>query len=224
MILSQNILSLSPDNTYNTEDFIISSSNLNSYNLITNYTKIWGTEPFRNTLIIQGPKSSGKTYLGKIWQNLLKAEFINYKKKLNISWIKQLQGFIIDDFDNINWDEELLLRYFNIINEHKKYLLIFFTNIPNTKLPDLNSRIGATYKVKILMPDETFIKNLLVKNFSKYSINIEKEVIAYIVNILSREYFKIINFVKNVNEYSLQYKRKITIPLIKEIIALDRTF
>ena len=56
---------------------------------------------------------------------------------------------------------------------------------------------------------------LIFKLFSNFSVVVNKEVISYLINILPREFPEIINAVQKINDYAIEHKRKITVPLVK---------
>jgi|APSaa5957512535_1039671.scaffolds.fasta_scaffold132392_1 chromosomal replication initiation ATPase DnaA len=210
---------LGSSDAYDSSEYIRSSSNSLAYKTISNWPTNWGVEPYSKTLIIQGPKSSGKTFLAKKWAVQSGALFIKKIHALTENMLTDHQAFIIDGFDS-TWDEEKALHHFNTIHENGKYLLINSTRIPKIKLPDLASRIKSSNRIDIGMPDDELMQMLIFKLFSNYSIVISSEVINYLINILPREFSKIITSVKDINKFALQHKRKITVPLVKQALSI----
>ncbi len=205
------------NNIYDLDEYIVSSSNNIAYTILNNWPKSWGVEPYAKTLILQGPKLSGKTFLAKKWAEKSGALFLTKEQELNENLLNKYHAFIIDGF-NSEWEETKILHYFNIINENNKYLLITTTNLPGIKLPDLSSRIKATNLVNIDMLDEELMKILIFKLFSNYSITVSNEVISYLLKHLPRSFPEITKSIKKLNLYALENKRKITIPLIKKVL------
>ena len=210
---------LGSSDAYDSSEYIKSSSNSLVYKAISSWPTNWGVEPYSKTLIIQGPKSSGKTFLAKKWAEQSGALFIKKIHALTENMLTDHQAFIIDGFDS-TWDEEKVLHHFNTIHENGKYLLINSTRIPKIKLPDLASRIKSSNRIDIGMPDDELMQMLIFKLFSNYSIVISSEVINYLINSLPREFSKIITSVKDINEFALQHKRKITVPLVKQALSI----
>ena len=217
--MQQIAFSLNSSDAYDLNEYIISSSNKEAYDTLQNWPKNWGIRPYEKTLILQGTKSSGKTFLSKKWAEKSGALFIKKTHELTENILEHYNAFIIEDFDS-SWSEEKLLHHFNMIHENGKYLLITTTNLPETKLPDLDSRIKSCNKINIGMPDDELIKMLIFKLFSNYSIIISNEVIAYLLKNLPREFPEIIKSVEELNNFALEHKRKITIPLVKEVLAI----
>ena len=84
------------------EDYFVSSSNIESYNiLIKNYKS--------NNIFLYGPKKSGKTHLGLIWKDLHKAIIFNNNLDTILNNKKNI--FIDNIFQNII-EEDI----FHIIN------------------------------------------------------------------------------------------------------------
>ncbi|MGC0371925.1 MAG: hypothetical protein DGJ47_000626 [Rickettsiaceae bacterium] len=205
-------------NKYKKSDFIKSEANSQSFDSIDNWPDgQWGVPPYPKTLIVQGPKSSGKTFLAHNWVENSGAKFISLDPPFNGEVIHTNNAFIIENIDHVN-DEYQLLHYFNMFNECDKYLLMTCTKLPDIKLPDLNSRLRATNIININCPDDKLIQMLIFKFFSTYSIKVKPDVISYLLNHLPRRFDAIIESLEVINQYALESKHKITIPLIKKAL------
>lgn len=219
MNINQYILPLSPHELYHLDDFILSSSNEQAYNALDNWPATWGHLPYANSLLLKGPESSGKTYLAKIWQ--VKSQGYIFKKNENfkLSVIEAHSSFIIEDTES--WDAELLLHYFNSIHGSGKYLLLTTACIHNNfSLKDIESRINSIATVKIEAPDDDLLKIFLFKLFSQASIRSSMQVQNYLLSRLPRKFNEIINFMNEINEFSLSNKKNLTLPLIKTYLDL----
>ena len=87
------------------------------------------------------------------------------------------------------------------------------------KLKDLYSRLREFYYIEIETPDDEMCKMLMVKLFTDKQIIIKnKEIFEFIFNRVRRTYLDIYIFVEKLDNLSLEKKRQLTIPLIKEII------
>ena len=208
---------LSSNDAYNLDEYIESSSNRLAADSINNWRSNWGVNPYPKTLIIEGAKSSGKTFLAKRWEMLSGALFLKNTYELTESILNHHKGFVIDGL-NEAWDEEKLLHHFNTLNENKKYLLITVNGMPKIRLPDLSSRINASRKINLGIIDDNLMKILIFKIFSNNSVKVGDEVINYLIKTLPREFYRIINSVNKVNCFAITHKRKITLPLIKEVL------
>ena len=90
------------------------------------------------------------------------------------------------------------------------FILIFFYHISsNLKFVYLEMKSPDDEMCKMLMAKLFFDKQIIIKN---------KEIFDFIFKRLNRTYFDIYIFVEKLDRLSLEKKRQLTIPLIKEII------
>ncbi len=213
--MHQITFSFDSSDSYDPSEFIESSSNSIVFKTLTTWPSMtWGVEPYAKTLILRGPKSSGKTYLAKKWSLNSNALFLKKAHQLTDAILSHHQAFVIDALDE-SWDEEKVLHHFNAIAENSKYLLITTTQVPKFMLPDLASRINATNILDIGFPDDNLVSMLIFKLFSNFSVVVDKEVISYLIKVLPREFPEIIIAVQKINDHAIEHKRKITVPLVK---------
>ena len=217
MNINQYILPLNPHEQYHFDDYILSSSNKQAFDAVNNWSETWGHLPYANSLLVSGPKSSGKTYLAKIWQGKSQSYFFEKNQDFKLLIIQGQSSFVIEDIEH--WDEELLLHYFNAIHESGKYLLLTTGRAHNNfSLKDIESRINSIATVKIEAPDDKLLEILLFKLFSQASIRSSMQVQNYLLSHLPRKFSEIINFVKEINEFSLSNKKNLTLSLIKNYL------
>jgi len=199
------------DDNYNSEDFIVSLCNVEAYKFVTENIS-WPL----GRLIIIGEEGSGKTHLTKIWQSTTNASSIRSFHDLQES-SQQNDKFILDDFENLSSEGEL----FDIINhcQNNSYELLLTTNeLQRTyKLSDLRSRLNATKKAIIKNPDFETLKILLCKHLSNRQLKVSADVVDYICSRSERSYLFIKNFVEELDNLSLEEKRNITIPFVKQL-------
>lgn len=215
--MQQTTFSLLKESSNHSNDFIESSSNQLAYTYINNWPNNFGVLPYAKTLIIKGPKSSGKSFLAHLWAKKTGALFLKKSHTLTTLILNCHQAFIIDGLDS-TWCEEDILHYFNILHESNKYLLITLTKTPKIKLADLSSRINSVNKIDILMIDDELMRILIFKQFSNLSILINDDVINYLIKVLPREFPKILSVTRDINKRSLERKKKITVPFIKSLV------
>jgi len=193
------------------ENFFINQTNQKAYD-ITNLEK------FNQNIFLCGPKKSGKSYLANLWKDFNNAIYYNNNFSTIIETKKNV---VIDDALGNASDESL----FHLINHCKlNSLKIYFVSSLNIntydfKFKDLYSRLREFTYVEIKSPDDDMCKMLMIKLFSDKQIIIKnKEIFDFIFKRLNRTYFDICNFVEKLDRLSLEKKRQLTIPLIKEII------
>ncbi|MBS57084.1 MAG: hypothetical protein CMP16_04345 [Rickettsiales bacterium] len=193
------------------EDFFVNHTNQNAYEISI-------LENFDQNIFLFGPKKSGKSFLINLWKNINNA--VVYKNNFS-EIIKSKYNIAIDDALT-SIDQEKL---FHIINHCKLYnLKIYLTssidlNNNNFKIKDLRSRLRSFYYLNIKIPDDEMCKMFMTKLFSKKQIVIKnKEIFDYIFNRVNRTYFDIYLFIEKIDKLSLEKKRQLTIPLIREIL------
>jgi chromosomal replication initiation ATPase DnaA len=205
-------LNFAAHNRYAEEDFIVSPAHEVIYASIIDCTKRWGVEPYKSSLLLIGPKSSGKTHLAHIWSHRFGSKFLSAEDLESMD----APGYIIEDISS--FEEETLLHIFNSINEAHKYLLLTAESSPSFALPDLRSRLNAVNTLHLDLPDEEMTKILLMHHFTVRSLKVQMEVVEYLAKRITRDYHFISIFVERLDHFALESKRAITIPLAAQFI------
>jgi chromosomal replication initiation ATPase DnaA len=194
------------------DDFFVSTSNKKAYSFILN-KKIDNKK-----ILLIGPNKSGKTHLGKIWQKNNNA--ISYENNFEIILNYKKNIFIDDFFKNIN--EEQIFHLINHCSINKLTILLtskkeVFEH--NFLLKDLVSRLKTFNLLRINLPDDDLIINLIIKLLHDKQIIIKnKEIFHYILKRIERSYEEIFLLIENIDKLSLEKKRELTIPLIKKLL------
>ena len=195
----------------NNENYFVNQTNQKAYD-------ISALEEFNQNIFLFGAKKSGKSHLAALWKDNNNA--ISYNNNFT-KIIETKRNVVIDDFLGISPEENL----FHIINHCKlNNLKMYFSssidiNTYDFKFQDLYSRLREFFYLEIKTPDDEMCKMLMVKLFSDKQIIIKnKEIFDFIFKRLNRTYLDIFNFVEKLDRLSLEKKRQLTIPLIKEII------
>lgn len=195
------------------ENYIVSSANLEAYNLIIqNFPHHFGINPYPKSLLLMGAKSSGKSHMSSIWAKKNNAEFLTPSSTIP----NKALAAVIDDIEA--YDETSLLHLFNYYHEEKRFLLMTASSIADFTLQDLKSRINAINIVRIGNPDEEMIKILLMRCFSSRSLKVSSNVIEYLAARITRDYNSIKDTVAQLDQLSSSYKKPITIPFVKEVM------
>ncbi len=198
---------------HNLENFYVSESNKDAYNFITNENK------FNNYSILFGPNKSGKSHLGLVWKEMNNAIIYNNDNYNNI--IQSKKNIFFDNFfENLN--EENLFHLINhCFNNDLKILLCTDKLISNYifELKDLSSRLKSFNFIEIKKPDDELIVNLINKLLHDKQIIVNNsEIFSYVLKRINRTYEDIYLLVENIDKLSLEKKKELTIPLIKELI------
>ena len=189
---------------------------------------------FLDDLFIYGTKQSGKTFLLQAmcnsYSSMRKSSlYVPLKKVMNygveiFESLENIDLICIDDIEQVisitEWEKEI----FNLINKSliSKSRLIF-TSSKDLKslsfsLPDLESRIKKIQSHELYPIDDKDIIDAL-KYISQFkSINLGDKEAKYLVTYSQRDISNLIQILESLDQLSMEMKRKITIPLIKEII------
>lgn len=194
------------------DDFFVSTSNKEAYSFILN-KKIDNKK-----ILLIGPNKSGKTHLGKIWQKNNNA--VSYENNFEII-LNYKKNIFIDDFlKNIN--EEKIFHLINHCSINKLTILLtskkeVFEH--NFLLKDLVSRLKTFNLLRIDLPDDDLIINLIIKLLHDKQIIIKnEEIFHYILKRIERSYEEIFLLIEKIDKLSLEKKRELTIPLIKKLL------
>ena len=192
-------------------NFFVNDTNQKSYDIIINNNIV-------KNIFLKAPNKSGKSHLMNIWKKNNSA--ILYNQNLN-EILETKKNIAIDNVFN-NIDEE---NIFHIINHCKnENLKVFITSNMdidehNFKITDLKSRLKTFYYVSILNPDDEMVKIILTKLLHEKQFIIKNpEIFEFLVKRIERSYQSIYNIVDKLDKFSLEKKRQLTIPLIKEIL------
>ena len=193
------------------DNYFVNHTNREAFDVISD-------KNFDQNIFLFAPKKSGKSHLINIWKEKNNA-LIFYKNFSKI--IKSNKNVAVDDTLLSRSEEEL----FHIINHCKLFnLKIFLTSSIdlinlNFKLKDLYSRLRSFYYLKINNPDDEMCKMYMTKLFLEKQIIIKNnEIFDYIFNRVNRTYINIYSVVEKIDNLSLEKKRELTIPLIREIL------
>jgi chromosomal replication initiation ATPase DnaA len=197
---------------FESDNFFVGKNNASAYKILIN-------ENFSdNKIFLLGPSKSGKSHLSLIWKKKFNA--IVFDNNLNYILNNNKNILIENIFDSIN--EE---KIFHIINHCSSYdLKILITssiqlNNYNFKLQDLSSRLKTFLNIKIDLPDDELLINLMIKLFHDRQIIVKNpEIFNYIIKRVHRSYEKIFLLVDQIDNLLLVKNKQLTIPLIKELI------
>ena len=215
--LDQEIIKFNYDGNFKEDDFYVSKSNKQIFDLLNKWPK-WE----KNFINIIGENFSGKTHL----INIFKQKFNGIKISCNeidnqfLKKIKIYENIIIEDLHE-QVSENLFFTLLNIIEQDNKYLIVTSTKPIvdfNFKLEDLNSRSKNFLLSFIKKPEDDLMYALILKNLSDRQISIEKKLIDFIINRIDRSYGKISDFIYKIDQISLKRKKPIDFRIIKEAL------
>ncbi len=189
-------------------NFFVNNTNYYAFNALINNVS--------NFSFLYGPNKSGKSYLAYLW--LQKNNAINIKK--NNLFLDTKQNILVDNL--LMYDEENIFHLVNnCILNNSKILITCDKKINDIafKYKDLRSRLKTFSNLEINQPDDEMLLSILTKLLvdKQFIIN-SNDIFEYILRRVDRSYFGIYNIVNKLDILSLEKKRQLTIPLIKEIL------
>ena len=208
-----------PDKSfYYEEDFCIGENNYEAYKLI----KEWPNWTFKG-INIYGPKKSGKSYLTKIFSDKTDSKVFEGRNinKDNLNLILNQKVLIIEDIEVFN-DEVFFQTILNDFISKNKFIYLTSNKLAGSisfKLKDLISRLNSLVAVVITNPSDDLFSQILTKMLSDKQINITPKEVNFILKNIERSYDAASKFVKNLDELSLLYKKKINTKIINQALA-----
>jgi len=216
--INQEIIKFNYDKNFTVDDFFVSKSNRQIFNLLNSWPK-WE----KNFVNVSGEKFSGKTHLINIFLKKFKGTKIeaNLLNNDDLKKVKIFQNIILENLsEDVN--ENLFFTLCNIVDQDNKYLIVTSENsIVNIdfKLKDLKSRSKNFLLQSIDKPDDELLFALILKNLSDRQISIDKKLIDYIIKRIDRSYIKIVDFVYKIDEVSLKKNKSINLSTIKDVLG-----
>ena len=185
-------------------------------------------------IIIQASSNLGKSHLLQsacnYYNEIGKSSFylpiktaLEYEPSV-LDSIHEIDLICIDDIDflakNDNWERAI----FNLINQCQQSTSRIIFSLSGSidragfNLPDLISRLNKLLKYNVANLENEDIEGAISLIIEHNSINIGDNEINFIFNHAKRDIAYLKQILFKLDEYSLSTKKKITIPLIKEII------
>ena len=196
-------------NEFSELNFFVNETNYYAFNGLINHD--------HNLLFLYGPKKSGKSFLSNIWLN--KNNAIQFNN--NFEYLIRKNNNVL--IDNISlFDQEKIFHIVNncILNNSKVLITSNFKiNEIKFKFSDLSSRLKTFSNLEIYQPNDEMLLTILTKLLidKQFIIN-TNDIFEYILRRVDRTYKSINDVVNKLDVLSLEKKRQLTIPLIKEIL------
>ena len=205
----QNIISYTFKDNINDLNFFVNETNFHAFNSLINEGITFS--------FLYGPKKSGKSFLAHIWKNKYNANKLsdNFEEL-----IKNKDNILIDDL--YFFDQEIIFHLVNYCILNNLKILITSPckiNDINFQFNDLPSRLKTFSFLEINNPDDEMLITVLTKLLlDKQFIVNSNDIFEYILRRVERSYKGIYDIVDKLDVLSLEKKRQLTIPLIKEIL------
>lgn len=192
----------------------------------------------QGNLYLWGPAGTGKSHL------LQAAASLASGNKLMVAYIPlaqieefspgMLQGLealdlvCIDDLHraagSASW-EQAVFHLFNRLRERRRPLLMSADQSPQAigvELQDLKSRLAWDLVFHLQPLDEASLIQALQQRARGRMFEFPEEVLGYLVKRVSRDTHSLFQLLDRLDKASLERKKKITIPFVKEVLDIKR--
>ncbi len=185
-------------------------------------------------VFLYGAEDSGKSFLLQSTCNYYASDHkssvyipISQAIKHGTGFIDSLEGLdliCLDDIDLIASNKDWEVGIFNLINDclSSNCRLIFSScknpSSINFDLDDLRSRIKRIDHIELYPISDANLPEAIKFISQLRSINLGDKEINYLVTYSKRNMSDLIEVISKLDQLSMELKRKITVPLIKEII------
>ncbi len=185
---------------------------------LLDHLKRWLKGESTDTVIyIWGPPGSGKTHLlhaladaagGKLWS---RADEI----------APDLPLIAMDDVDALSEDAQI--DAFDAFNRAKAQGQLWIATGQNAPAglnvrEDLRTRLGWGLIYRLLPLSDEDMQAALIKHAQGSGFDLDPSIAAWLLTRESRDLGRLLQIVEALDRYSLQHKRRITLPLLKEIL------
>ncbi|MBI1300885.1 MAG: DNA replication protein [Alphaproteobacteria bacterium] len=179
-------------------------------------------------LVLQGPASSGKSHLAAVWKEKSGASLIKPESLCSSSAFDLFEkgdALVLDGLDPWLGDktsETTLFHLYNILKEEQKTMMVTMRMAPSQAdfaIPDLASRFRAAPSVMLHEPDDMLLASVLIKLFSDRQLTVSHDVVSYLLPRIERSFEAAQDVVKRADQYALSHKRRISVPLMRNVLA-----
>ncbi|MDR2412205.1 MAG: hypothetical protein LBD66_01175 [Holosporales bacterium] len=169
-------------------------------------------------LVLHGPPCSGKTHLGRLWQEMSGAQELTPLDQDTSPEAWKEKPILIDNLSETTWQEEWLFHFLNARHSCVAGLLIADRRAPSAwsfAKADVVSRCRALPSVSLEEPDESLVEALLKELFHRRGVTLSQEVARFLSFRVERRYTAVLHLVERLNGQSLQQRRPITVPFLR---------
>ena len=115
------------------------------------------------------------------------------------------------------WSAPALILY-GSSGSGKSHLAHVWRARSNAALKDLSSRLLACPAIGIGPPDDALIGAVMVKQFTDRQVKIDPEVLTFLLARMERSFAAVSQLVAALDQAALAEKRRITVPLAREVL------
>lgn len=187
------------------QDFIVTPTSLEAYNHLTLWPN-WTAA----VAVLSGPEGTGKSHLTKIWQDISGAQVVGLSdvgdRDLPDCWV-------LEDIDRAAPDEEALFHLLNrTMVEGHHGLITARREIDGWGITtaDVTSRLRLATQLRLGVPDDALLSQVLVKLFSDRQIQVDAATIKFLTARMERSLGAANRLVKRMDGLALAAKKPVT--------------
>ena len=182
----------------------------------------WPEWPSR-TMLLVGPRGSGKSHLATIWAEQAGARSITAHAltAANVPAALATGALVVEDLNEATFDERALFHLLNLAREDQAYVLITARVAPTVleiELRDLRSRLRALPVVAIQPPDDQLFRALIIKFCADRQLPVDEALVSYLAARIERSYVAARQAVEFLDSEALRLGRPVTRALAAEVL------
>ena len=182
----------------------------------------WPEWPSR-TMLLVGPKGSGKSHLATIWaeQAGARSTTAHALTAANVPAALATGALVVEDLNEATFDERALFHLLNLAREDQAHVLITARVTPTAleiELRDLRSRLRALPVVTIQPPDDQLFRALIIKFCADRQLPVDEALVSYLAARIERSYVAARQAVEFLDSEALRLGRPVTRALAAEVL------
>jgi len=182
----------------------------------------WPEWPSR-TMLLVGPKGSGKSHLATIWAEQAGGRSITAHAltAANVPAALATGALVVEDLNEATFDERALFHLLNLAREDQAYVLITARVTPaalEIELRDLRSRLRALPVVTIQPPDDQLFRALIIKFCADRQLPVDEALVSYLAARIERSFVAARQAVEFLDSEALRLGRPVTRALAAEVL------
>jgi DnaA family protein len=174
-----------------------------------------------------GEPASGRSHLLRALETTSSARYLPASARLeDFAYSPEIPLYLLDDCDKLSPESQIAaFTLFNLVRDNGGFMVSTGNTAPATLgvREDLRSRMGwgLIYQVHRLSDDEKI--TALTQSAQARGFTLSPGVLPYLITHYHRDMRSLAAMLDALDRYSLETKRAITLPLLRELLQLDAT-